>query len=92
MSTESEFAHRMLTADWQRIVLEICGAHRWSVASLARAVGSHGVHMNHIARGEVNEPRIKVALRLMAMHKRLSLDHPRLGTRNAHQAFMNNGT
>lgn len=60
------FAERLLSTDWSFVVLRICALRKWKVAALARHLGAGEMHLQRIARGEVQEPRnFRLAFRLL---------------------------
>jgi len=63
--------------DWQRVCLDL-RTHYGPLSKVATMVGSDWRHINRLARGEVDEPRFSVGVRLADLwHDATSLgDHP----------------
>lgn len=67
MTLGEHMAAVLLRVDWQRVVLDLRGAGM-PAATVASHVGSSARHVQRLARGEVSEPRIRTALRLLDLH------------------------
>ena len=52
-----------LGIDWQQVVLDL-RTHYGPLSKVAKEVGSDERHINRLARGEVDEPRFSVGVRL----------------------------
>ena len=63
-----ELAHALTNCDWSRIVLEISARKGWRVSTIARQLNCNAVHLRRLARGDVMEPRITLAIRLLDLH------------------------
>ena len=72
MTAGQHIATALLSMDWSRVVLEISARKRWRLATVAGHVGSCEQHIRRLARGEVREPRIQTALRLLDLHAEAS--------------------
>jgi hypothetical protein len=53
--------------DWQDITNNI-RHHYKPLSTVAKEVGSDWRHLNRLARGEVNQPRFDVGVRLLDLH------------------------
>lgn len=53
--------------DWQIVLLNI-RTHYKSLSAVAKEVGSDWQHLNRLARGDVNEPKFGVGMKLLDLH------------------------
>lgn len=82
---EKEMAEQLLAVDWSGVISTICVKKQWRYADLARALrdrvervnrGSCGgnvqvlsAELGRIARLEIGEPRVTMAVKLMDMYQ-----------------------
>ena len=53
--------------DWQKVALNL-RRHYKPLSQVAKEVRSDWQHLNRLARGETDQPRFKVAVRLLDLH------------------------
>lgn len=68
MSVGNVLAERLTNMDWSKIILEISARRGCRVATIARYLNCSAQGLRRLARGDVREPRITLALRLLDMH------------------------
>ena len=76
---EKEMAEQLLAVDWSDIIIAICAKNRWRYADLARALRGRerpwrnvqvlSAELGRIARLEIGEPRVTMAVKLMDMYR-----------------------
>lgn len=53
--------------NWQMVALNL-RTHYKPLSTIAKEIGSDWVHLNRLARGEVNQPRFETAIKLLDLH------------------------
>jgi len=71
---EKELAEQLLAIDWSEIVLAICAKKRWRYATLARELNCNSRGLGKLARYEVGEPRIGLAIKLLDKYREVVLE------------------
>lgn len=54
--------------DWQRVCLNLRSRYK-PLSYVAKEVGSGWQHLNRLARGETQQPRFDVGMRLLDLHR-----------------------
>jgi|32_taG_2_1085360.scaffolds.fasta_scaffold20231_5 hypothetical protein len=65
---EPELAKQIQMVDWSEVILQICGKKKWRMSTLARHLNASSPGLGKIARYEVQEPRIGLAIKLLDMY------------------------
>lgn len=68
MTPGQMIAERLLSMDWAKVVLDISAARKWRIATIARQIDADAEGLRRIVRGQVTEPRIKTAIKLLDLH------------------------
>jgi hypothetical protein len=53
--------------DWQKVTLNIRSKYK-NLCAVGKEVGSDWAHLNRLARGEVEQPKFSVGIRLLDLH------------------------
>lgn len=53
--------------DWQRVTINL-RSHYGPLSRVSRITGAGETHLQRLARGEVNEPKFMVGIRLLDLH------------------------
>lgn len=65
---EPGLAKELQRVDWSDVILRICAVKKWKMATLARQLNCSSPGLGKIARYEVGEPRIGLAIKLLDMY------------------------
>lgn len=74
ITIEKELAEQLLAVDWSEIVLAICAKKRWRYGSLAKDLNCNSPGIGRLARYEVAEPRLSLAIKLLDKYREVMLE------------------